>query len=345
MGHPGHQLDEVVTPPRPEQVVFSVGATAYRRRHLLEAAHAWEEWDAVVREAAEELACADRAAERGDPVDASAVAAAGAAWRRDRGLLAADDLETWLGERDVGVADWLAHMRGELLRDAWRGDLEALLAESSPPDEADLRRAAWTLAVCSGVIAELAERLAEEAAAAAAFERPEEPALEDPPYADAEISPVSLARLHAAHERVAAEAVTDQRVARELETHRAAWASVDCLVLVHPDLDVLREAALCVTQDGLELAGVAAESGGELRRERFVLGELTAEVGTRLFNAEPGELLEPLPVEDTAWLVLVEAKTMPSAADPELRDRAADLIAARERARAVDRWIRWHERF
>jgi hypothetical protein len=41
--------------------------------------------------------------------------------------------------------------------------------------------------------------------------------------------------------------------------------------------------------------------------------------------------------------VLVEAKTMPSAADPELRSRAAELIAARERARAVDRWVRWHE--
>jgi hypothetical protein len=345
MGHPGYQLDEVVAPPRPERVVFSVGATAFRRRHLLEAARAWGEWNPILRQAREELACAVRAAERGDPLDPSAVASTGASWRRAHGLLAADELEAWLGERDVATAGWLAHVRQELLRDVWQDELEGLVQESSPAEDADLLRAAWTLAVCSGAIAELAERLAEEAAAEAAFERPEEPALEDPSYADAEISPSSLARLRAAHDRLAADAVTEERIARELESHRVAWASVDCVVLVHPDLDVLREAALCVTQDGLGLAAVAAESGAELRHERLVLGELPAEMGTRLFNAEPGELLEPLAVEDTAWLVRVDAKTMPAAADPELRARAAELMAARERARAVDRWIRWHERF
>jgi hypothetical protein len=345
MAHPGHQLDEVVAPPRPDRVVFSVGSTAYRRRHLVEFARASGEWNAVVREAREELACASRAAEHGDPLDPSAAAAGGAAWRRARDLLAADDLEAWLAEHDIGIADWLAHVRQQLLREAWQNDLDAIVEESSPPDDADLLRAAWTLAVCTGAIAELSEQLAEEVAAAATFERPEEPPLDNPSYDDAEISSASLARLRAAHQRLTADAVTDQRVARELETHRVAWASADCLVLIHPDLDVLREAALCVTQDGLELVRVAAEAGAELRRDRLVLGDLPADVGTRLFNAEPGELLEPLPVDDTAWLVLVEAKTMPSVADPELRDRAVELIAARERARAVDRWIRWHERF
>jgi hypothetical protein len=340
MSHPGHQLDEVAAPPQPERIVFSVGATAYRRRHLLQAARAWGEWDSIVEEAREELACAARAAGG----DASA-APAGAAWRRARGLLAADDLEAWLAERDVPVADWLAHVQNELLREASQDELEVIVEEGAAPDDADLIPAVWARAVCSGAIAELAERLAEEAAAAASFEHPDEPALDDPSYSDAEISPASLARLRDAHERLAADAVTEQRVAHELETRRVAWASVDCLVLVHPDVDVLKEAALCVTQDGLDLAAVAGESGAELRRERLVLGELPAEVGAGLFNAEPGELLEPVAVDDTAWLVLVEAKTMPSAADPELRERAAELIAARERARAVDRWVRWHERF
>jgi hypothetical protein len=345
MAHPGYQLDEVVTPPRPEQVVFSVGATAYRRRHLLEAARIWGEWDPIVREAREGLACAVRATERGDPLDPSAAAAAGAAWRRAHGLLAADELEVWLGERDVGVADWLAHIRQELLRGAWRDELDAVVNVSEAPEHADLLRTVWARAVCSGTVAELAERLAEEAAAEATFECPEEPALDNPSFADAEISPAALARLRAADERLSADAVTEERIARELEMHRVAWASVDCLMLVHPDLDVLKEAALCVTEDGLELADVASESGAELLHERLVLGELPAEIATRLFNAEPGELLEPVAVEDTAWLALVEAKTMPSPSAPELRERAAELIAARERARAVDRWIRWHERF
>ena len=343
MAHPGYQLDEAVAPPRPDQVVFSVGTTAYRRRHLVDATRAWGEWDALVREAREELACAARAAERVDPLDPSAAAAAGASFRRAHGLLAAEDLEAWLAERDVAVADWLSHVRQELLREEWRGELDAIVDGGPAPDGAELARAAWTLGICSGAIAELVERLAAEAAAEAAVTRPDEPALGESSYADADVSPASLERLRAAHERLVSEAVTDARVARELEAHRAAWATVDAVVLVHPDLDVLREAALCVTQDGLDLAAVAEEAGAELCRERLAVSALPAEVGARLFAAEPGELLEPLAVEETAWLVLVEGKTMPSAADPELRNRAAELIAARERAGAVDRWVRWHE--
>jgi hypothetical protein len=344
VAHAGYQLDEVVAPPRPDQVVFSVGRTAYRRRHLLEAARAWGEWDALLREAREELGCAARAAESGDPLEPAAAAAAGASFRRAHGLLAAEDLEAWLAERDIAVADWLAHVRQELLRAEWRDDLDAIVAESPSPGGMELARTSWTLGICSGAIAELAERLASEAAAEAASSRPEEPRAGETTYVEADVSRASLERLRAADERLVAEAVTEAGVARELEAHRLRWASVDAVVLAHPDLDVVREASLCVTQDGRELAAVAAEAGAELRRERLVLGELPAEVGGRLFAAEPGELLEPLAVEDTAWLVLVEAKTMPSAADPELRNRAAELIAVRERARAVDRWVHWHER-
>jgi hypothetical protein len=344
MAHPGYQLDEVVAAPRPEQVVFSVGTTAYRRRHLVEAARAWGEWDELLHAGREQLACAARAAESGDPIEEAVAAAAGAAFRRAHGLLAAEDLESWLAERDVSVAGWLAHVRRELLRDEWRGELDAIVDETLPPAGAELARTAWTLGICTGAIAELAERLAAEAAAEATFSRPEEPGLGETSFLEADVSRSSLERLRAAQERLVAEAVTGARVARELEAHRVPWTSVDCSLVVHPDLDVLREAALCVTQDGLELAAVAAEADAEQRHARLVLGELPAEVGARLFAAEPGELVEPLAVEDTAWLVHVEAKTMPSAADPELRERAAELIAARERARAVDRWVRWHER-
>jgi hypothetical protein len=344
MIRPGYQLDERFASPRPDRIVFSVGTTAYRRRHVVAAARAWGEWETLLREAHEELACAAWAAERSDPLEPSAAAAAEGDFRRALGLLAAEDLESWLAERDVSVADWLAHVRQGLLRDAWQGELDAIVDESPAPEDAELARTVWTLGICRGELAELAERLAAEAAAEAELCLPDEPGLGEPSFVDADLSSAALERLHAAEARLVAEAVTDARVARELEAHRVPWTRVDCLLLAHADLDVLREAALCVTRDGLELAAVAGDAGGELRHERLVLGELPPEVATRLFAAEPGELLGPLAVEDTAWLVLVEAKTTPSAADLDLRNRAAELIAARERARAVDRWVRWHER-
>lgn len=345
MSHPGYELDVTVAPPRPDQVVFSVGMTAYRRRDLVDAARAWGEWETLLREAREELACAARAAELGaDPLLPSSAATAGASWRRAHDLLAAEDLEAWLAERDVSVAAWLAHVRQELLRDQWRAELSAILERGPSPAEAQLSGTAWTRGICSGVVGELAERLAAEAAAEAMFAEPEEPGPDESFSDDADVSRATLARLRAAHERLVTEAITDARVARELETHRLQWTSVHATVLAHQDLDVLREAALCVSQDGLELAAVAAEARAEVRRGRLVLGELPAEVGASLFAAEPGDLLGPVSVEEAAWLVRVEAKTTPSAADPELRNRAAQLIAAREQARAVNRWIRWHER-
>lgn len=344
MAHPGYELDVTVTPPRPDQVVFSIGTTAYRRRHLVSAARAWGEWDALLHEAHEELACAARASALGDPLEPSSAAAAGASWRRAHGLLAAEDLEAWLAERDVSVTEWLAHVRQELLRDEWRSELPSILAACSSPEEAELTNATWALGICSGALGELSERLAAEAAAEATFAQPQERLLEEKPSGEADVSPASLERLRAAHERLVAEAVTDARIARELEAHRVAWTSVHALVLAHRDIEVLREAALCMTEDGAEPAAVAAEAGAELRRERLVVGGLPADVGGLLFAAEPGELVGPLSLEEIAWLVRVEAKTTPSAADPELRTRAAQLIAAREHARAVDYWVRWHER-
>lgn len=210
--------------------------------------------------------------------------------------------------------------------------------------EVELARATWALGICSGALGELAEQLAVDAAAEASLRPPEVPPADLSSFAAADVGRAALERRRAATERIVADAVTDARVAREVEAHRFPWSSVDCLLFVHPDFDVLREAALCLTEDGLELDTVARDAGAELRRSRLVLGELPPEVGTRLFAAEPGELVGPLAAEETGWLALVEAKTTPSAADPALRERAAELIAARERARFVDEWVRWHER-
>jgi len=170
------------------------------------------------------------------------------------------------------------------------------------------------------------------------------PELGAPAPADADVSALALERRRAAHMRLVQEAVTSARIARELETHRLEWTSIDCIVLIHADVDVLREAALCVVDDGFELEAVALEAGAEVRRSRLLVGELPPEVSGPLLAAEPGQLLEPIEVGGVAWLAQLVAKTTPSAADPALRERAVELIAARARARALDNWVHWHER-
>jgi hypothetical protein len=325
-------------------VLFTVGATTYRRRDLVVAAEAWGDWDALVREAREEIACEAHARDVADPLDSTAVDEAAVAFRRARGLLAAEDLESWLAERDVSVADWLAHLRRSLLCDLWRGELDELLHAGEPVDAAGLAAAAWTRGICTGALGDLADRLATEAAAEAALTTPPADEGGAPALVDADVGAAALERRRAAHARLVEQAVTGAGIARELDAHRLEWTSVDCIVLVHADLDVLREAALCVVDDGLELEAVALEAGAEVRRSRLLVGELPPEVGGPLLAAEPGQLLEPVEVDGVAWLALLEAKTTPSAADPALRERAVELIAARARARALDNWVHWHER-
>jgi hypothetical protein len=327
-----------------EHVLFTVGATAYRWRDLVVASEVWGDWDVLLREAHEEIACEAHARESGDPLDPAAVDETAVAFRRARGLLAAEDLKTWLAERDVAVADWLAHLRRSLLCDLWRGELDALLLAQDPADAAEIRAVAWTRGICTGALGDLADRLATEAAAEATLSTPPAEEAGAPTLADADVSAAALERRRAADARLVDEAVTSAGVARELEAHRLEWTSVDCILLIHPNLDVLREAALCVVDDGVELEAVALEAGAEVRRSRLLVGELPPEIGGPLLAAEPGQLLEPIVVDGVAWLALLEAKTTPSAADPALRERAVELIAARARARALDTWVHWHER-
>jgi hypothetical protein len=329
---------------RAELVVFTVGSAQYRRRDLIAAAEIWGAWEAIVGEAKEELACESKCREIGDPLDTATVAAASEAFRRARGLLAADDLEGWLRDRDVAVADWLAHVHRSLLRDLWRGELATLLLEREPADAAEIRAAAWTRGICTGALGDLADRLATEAAAEATLATPPADEGGAPAPADADVSALALERRRAAHMRLVQEAVTSARIAREFETHRLEWTSIDCIVLIHADVDVLREAALCVVDDGFELEAVALEAGAEVRRSRLLVGELPPEVSGPLLAAEPGQLLEPIEVGGVAWLAQLVAKTTPSAADPALRERAVELIAARARARALENWVHWHER-
>lgn len=301
--------------PRSDRLVFTAGSADFRRRDLVAAAQAWGEWARLVQLAREELACDGR------PVDATDVTAAANGFRRARGLLAGEDLEAWLAARDVSVADWLAHIRRSLLRD--RG----AIPDPLPPAAG---QAAWVRGICSGVLAETAERLAAGAACAAAQALP--------------VDPAAPARLDAARERLAAAAATEAAVGRELATRRLEWTSVDCRTCLFPDREVAAEAALCVREDGRAFEDVAAEAGVETRRARLLAGELEPELAAALLAAEPGELVGPVEVRGGSRLALVEAKTPPSSADPELRARAAAIVAARALAHAVDEHVRWHER-
>src|SRR4051794_26856900 len=138
--------------------VLTAGGVTYRWSDVFLAARLRGKWEALV-----EAAAAPEAAVGDDELKR-----AGAAFRTERRLLAADELRAWLEAHRLTLADWNAYLRRRL----------ADGAGAAPEPGAD---AVWAEGVCSGSFTRFAEELAARAAALAADSAAEPPG---PPPAD-----------------------------------------------------------------------------------------------------------------------------------------------------------------
>ena len=145
---------------------FRVEGTDYTWDDVLAAALHRGEWQAVEREAREGLACMRLGDDAGRRLDPQQVRAAAAAFRRDRQLLAAEEMEAWLGRWGISVAEWMGYIRRALARKAFIDAIEPSALQGI--DDADVDPLVWPTAVGSGVLGTLAHRLAARVAVAAA---------------------------------------------------------------------------------------------------------------------------------------------------------------------------------
>lgn len=139
-----------------EKPVFSLGRRQFRWADVAERV----DWESLRR-----------------PASAPAVEAdledAEARFRYERNLVAAEEMEAWLGRWELTVGEWRDYLRGALAGD---------------------ERAAWVAAVCSGALERAAHELAARAAAAEATGEPDLERAHDRFLADA-VTPETLASL------------------------------------------------------------------------------------------------------------------------------------------------------
>jgi hypothetical protein len=304
--------------------VFSVGGRTFTWGDVVAAARHWRSWSAVERSAREGVVCVSHAAQDGDPLTAADLDAAAAAFRRERRLLAADELQAWLDRWRLPLTYWTEYLRRSLLRARWADRLEQLAARH-PADDADVAAFVHTEAVCSGALERAAARLAERAAIAEA----------------AGAVDGDIAALDAHWERFCRDAASPHAIEREVHAQHMDWLRLDCRWLAHAQEDVVREAALCVREDGRDLAAVAGDAGVRLRSEMVFLE--AAEPGLRghLLGARPGDVLGPVPLGDEFRLIEVVSKRAPTADDPEIRERAARAVVQRAVQGEVANRVRW----
>jgi hypothetical protein len=307
------------------ELVFSVGGRTYTWGDVVAAARHWSAWSGVERRSREGVLCAREADRHGDPLTQGELDAAAAAFRRERRLLSADELRAWLAQWDVPLPYWMEHLRRSLLRARWAGRLDELAARHQIA-HADVADFVHTEAVCSGALEDAARRLAERAAVAAA--------LAAAPDGD-------FAVMDACWERFCADAASPQAIEREVHAQHMDWLRLDCRWLAHGQEDVVREAALCVREDGRDLATVAGDAGVRLESEMVFLGATEPALRGHLLGARPGDILGPVLLDDEFRLIEVVAKRAPSADDPEIRERAARAVVERAVQGEVANRVRW----
>lgn len=287
------------------------------------AARLWGEWDAWLAGVADRRAPADqRAAE--------------VAFRRERRLIAGDELRAWLASHRLGVDDWRAWLRGE-------------------PVEP------WTAGVCDGSFDLWADRLAERAGALSAADPAPAPAPPPPAWfgrmpgageavaigipADAVARRAEeLWLAERAYQRLCADAAAGDAVERLVADNTVDWLRVDCELIEAVDEDVAREAALLVREDGLDMPEVARIARLPLAADQVYVGELPVELRPWLISAAPGELVGPVAVNGHFVLAHVRGKLVPTAADPDIRARAEQAARSAALERVVREEVHWHGR-
>jgi hypothetical protein len=180
--------------------------------------------------------------------------------------------------------------------------------------------------VCSGALERAAGQLAERAATA---------------DAQGAIADADIAAVDASWARFCADVASPQAIEREVHAQHMDWLRLDCRWLAHTQEDVVREAALCVREDGRDLATVAGDAGVRLRTEMVLLETAEPALRGHLLGARPGDVLGPLPLGDEFRLIEVLAKRAPTADDPDIRARAADAVVRRAVRGEVANRVRW----
>jgi hypothetical protein len=309
----------MVLPPEVlDRPVFAVGDQDYRWADIVAAARRWSRWAELERQTAEGLAALAGLPEK---IGHDELDEAMQAFRYERSLIAAEEMEAWLEHWGLETKDWSAYLRRRLASERVSGD------GASPPGEKDV----WAEAVCSGALSELARELAARVAAAEAGGVQPGPVDSD------------LARMEAEHAAFVEGALTPEAAAKALELRNADWVRLSYTALEFPAAAMASEAALLVREDRLSPEDVAGRAGVPLEEREAFLEDVDPGLSDSLLSAPTGELVGPLRVDNGFALLRVNGKIAPTLADPVIQERLQEEVPRRALEREVRNRVRWHE--
>jgi len=311
--------------------LFTVENQEFGWHEIVSAAAVWGEWQPFVEATRQSLACLRLAANTGQMPPAAEMREATTAFRYAHNLISAEDAKSWLARWDVSVEDWMNYLRGQSLRERWAGRLSEIAA-AHPISDAEIGEVIKSHAICADRLGDWAVRLAGRAAVASTSR--------SLPASDQSGSDL-IACIEIEFEQKCQQTVTPKLIESKIADHRLDWIRFDCRYVWFGEERIAREAAWCLTEDGLTLEEVAYDSRSIVQQWNFYLDEIEASARAHFLSARRGDWLGPIKMIEGFPLFSVVAKTMPAAADPQIRERAERSIVAAFTAQAINERVKW----
>jgi len=122
--------------------------------------------------------------------------------------------------------------------------------------------------------------------------------------------------LEAAYQAERRDYFTPTRKADALRNLRLPLTRFNLELIEFKDLDIAREAALCLRESGQSMAVIAEETGFPCQDVSLFADELPGNLQQSLLSAAAGEILEPEPIEQGYQVCRVASKEEPNLDDP-----------------------------
>jgi hypothetical protein len=312
--------------------IFAIENQEFGWDEIVAAAQIWGEWNLFAESVRQSLACLRQAAQTHQLPSTAKMREVATEFRYARNLISAEETHRWLERWNMTVEDWMNCLRGRLLKQIWAAQLTEI-TRANPISDAEVERVVQMYAVCGRKLESWASRLAGHAAVAAN------------PKVDGHSSRELIARIEAEFERKRQQSITMKLIETKIAAHRLDWIHYDCRYLWFDNESVGREAAWCVSEDGLTLDQVAADAHDEVRQWSFYADEIEASVRPYFLAARQGDLVGPLKLKLGYPLFSLLNKKMPHVDDPQVVSRAERAIVTSLTTQAINERVKWGTRF
>ena len=311
--------------------LFTVEKRKFGWDEIIVAAQLWNEWGPFVETVYEAQSCLQFANETKRVPTSAEMRETANSFRYSHNLISGEETQLWLERWGMSAGQWMDCLRGLYVRQQWLLQAKQIANCYNSNQDNDLLK---NYAVCTGKLDEWATRLAGHAAIAAASND----------LLDESVSTNQLIeQIEEKFQQGCKQRVTNQLVEAKICDHRLEWIHYECRCLWLPEEAMAREAALCVSEDGLTLDQVAADAQCELREWNFYADEIEISVRPYFLAARPGDLLGPWRLREKYPLFSVLSKRLPHSDDPRIRTRAEDAIVAGLLAQAINERVHWVE--